>query len=167
MGPGDAPHRMSIRPKHLEHAAEGFKLGWIGTTLSSSRSKPTSARPDLARNSQSRSDLCRRLSYPDDGLVVPAAGRVARKGAGTVVAGRLRDGRRVGHEQGGLRQAHPPSLTPGSPCRPRPGVKAGWMLRVGYDEAAAPILSLFVADLREERVYTGQATITPVAIAKH
>ncbi|KAG0664214.1 hypothetical protein C6P46_001678 [Rhodotorula mucilaginosa] len=21
--------RMSIRPKHLEHAAEGFKLGWI------------------------------------------------------------------------------------------------------------------------------------------
>jgi hypothetical protein len=41
------------------------------------------------------------------------------------------------------------------------------MLRVGYDEAAAPILSLFVADLREERVYTGQATITPVAIAKH
>lgn len=27
------PHRMSIRPKHLEHAAEGFKLGWIGASL--------------------------------------------------------------------------------------------------------------------------------------
>lgn len=33
---------MSIRPKHLEHAAEGFKLGWIGTTLPflSARTEP-------------------------------------------------------------------------------------------------------------------------------
>ena len=56
----------------------------------------------LRRNSQGWSDLCRRLSRPDDGFVVPASGRVARQGAGTVVAGRLRDGRRVGHEQGGF-----------------------------------------------------------------
>lgn len=35
---------MSIRPKHLEHAAEGFKLGWIGTASPSDRLSPLTTR---------------------------------------------------------------------------------------------------------------------------
>lgn len=52
-------------------------------------------------------------------------------------------------------------------CHPRPGAEADCMRNLGMRWMTVPSFFFSVADPREERLDTGQATITPVAIAKH